>query len=157
YLNGEEFKDGYVDEDGSLIIESVHELHRGQFKCVATNNVGKDEKLITLTVHTVPIIEGSDQLKVVTTNVNQSVLLPCPARAFPPPSRTWNYEGNRIYDGYSHGSKIKQTHDGSLEIATPQMNHAGRYICHVSNLAGEDHMTYLLRIQESPKIISDIP
>ncbi|KAM3729106.1 Hemicentin-1 [Dirofilaria immitis] len=155
YLNGKKFEDGYINEDGSLTIESVDELHRGQFKCVATNNFGRDEKTITLTVHTTPIIEGSDQ--VITTNVNQSVLLPCPARALPPPSRVWNYEGNRIYDGYNHGSEMKQTHDGSLEITTPQMNHAGRYTCHVSNLAGEDHITYLLKIQEPPKIISDIP
>ncbi|VBB32471.1 unnamed protein product, partial [Acanthocheilonema viteae] len=157
YLNGKEFKDGHIAKDGSLTIEKVDEQHRGQFKCVASNNIGKDEKVITLTVHTAPTIEGSDQLKVVITNVNQSVLLPCPARAFPLPSRTWSYEGDRIYSGYSHGSEMIYTHDGSLEIVTPQMNHAGRYTCHVSNLAGDDHITYLLKIHEPPKIISNIP
>uniref|UniRef100_A0A0R3RPN4 Hemicentin-1-like n=1 Tax=Elaeophora elaphi TaxID=1147741 RepID=A0A0R3RPN4_9BILA len=151
------FKDGHIAEDGSLTIERVKEQHRGQFKCVASNSVGKDEKLITLTVHTAPTIEGSDKLKVLITNVNRSVLLPCPARAFPLPSRTWSYEGGRIYDGFSHGSEMRYTHDGSLEILTPQMNHAGRYTCHVSNLAGDDHITYLLKIHEPPKIISDIP
>ncbi|VDK85118.1 unnamed protein product [Litomosoides sigmodontis] len=45
--------------------------------------------------------------------------------------------------------------DGSLEIVTPQMNHAGQYTCHVSNLAGDDRITYLLKIHEPPKIISD--
>uniref|UniRef100_A0A183D0C0 Ig-like domain-containing protein n=1 Tax=Gongylonema pulchrum TaxID=637853 RepID=A0A183D0C0_9BILA len=140
-----EFKGGYVDEDGSLTIESADDLHRGQFKCVASNDVGKDEKVVTLTVHTAPTIEGSGQLKVITTNVNTSVLLACPARAFPPPSRTWSYEGDRIYEGYVQGSELRQTPDGSLEITTPQMNHAGRYTCHVSNLAGDDHITYLLK------------
>lgn len=51
---------------------------------------------------------------------------------------------------------MRYTHDGSLEIVTPQMNHAGRYTCHVSNLAGDDHITYLLKVHEPPKIISDI-
>lgn len=62
YLNGEEFTGGYVDEDGSLTIENAGELHRGQFKCVASNDVGKDEKVVTLTVHTAPTIEGSGQV-----------------------------------------------------------------------------------------------
>uniref|UniRef100_A0A1I8F0W4 Ig-like domain-containing protein n=2 Tax=Wuchereria bancrofti TaxID=6293 RepID=A0A1I8F0W4_WUCBA len=142
---------------GNSITLPCEEIHRGQFKCIATNNIGMDEKTITLTVHTAPTIEGSDQLKIIITNVNQSVLLPCPARAFPLPSRTWSYEGDRIYEDYSRGSEMSYTHDGSLEIATPQMNHAGRYTCHVSNLAGDDHITYLLKVQEPPKIISDIP
>lgn len=37
------------------------------------------------------------------------------------------------------------------------MNHAGRYTCHVSNLAGDDRITYLVKVQEPPKIISDVP
>lgn len=53
--------------------------------------------------------------------------------------------------------EMRHTRDGSLEITTPQMNHAGRYTCHVSNLAGDDHITYLLKVQEPPRIISDIP
>lgn len=61
-MNGEEFKDGHIAKDGSLTIENVEELHRGQFKCVASNNIGKDEKTITLTIHTAPTIEGSDQV-----------------------------------------------------------------------------------------------
>ncbi|VDK83743.1 unnamed protein product, partial [Litomosoides sigmodontis] len=61
YLDGKQFNDGHIAEDGSLTIESVEEKHRGQFKCVASNNIGKDEKTITLTVHTAPTIEGSHQ------------------------------------------------------------------------------------------------
>lgn len=37
------------------------------------------------------------------------------------------------------------------------MHHTGRYTCHVSNLAGDDHIAYLLKIREPPIIISDIP
>lgn len=62
YLNGEEYKDGHIDEDGSLTIENTDEKHRGKFKCVASNDVGKDERIVTLTVHTAPTIEGSGQV-----------------------------------------------------------------------------------------------
>ncbi len=37
------------------------------------------------------------------------------------------------------------------------MQHAGRYVCHVSNLAGDDSISYLLKVREPPRIISDTP
>lgn len=49
-----------IDEDGSLVLEAVEEAHRGVFKCVAENALGRDERLIVLTVHTAPIIEGAE-------------------------------------------------------------------------------------------------
>uniref|UniRef100_A0A0M3KE33 Ig-like domain-containing protein n=1 Tax=Anisakis simplex TaxID=6269 RepID=A0A0M3KE33_ANISI len=113
-LNEKLFKDGIINEDGSLTILNASESHRGHFKCVAENEVGSDERIIILTVHTAPTIEGS-------------------------------------------GQEIRFPSDGSIQIVTPQMNHAGKYTCHVSNLAGDDHITYLLKIQEPPLIISDIP
>lgn len=44
------------------------------------------------------------QLKIIVANVNETVILPCPARATPPPTRTWSYEGDRIFSGYNYGS-----------------------------------------------------
>ncbi|VDM47645.1 unnamed protein product [Toxocara canis] len=157
YLNEEIFTEGIVNQDGSLTIPSADELHRGHFKCVAENEVGIDERIVILTVHTAPTIEGSGQVKTIVVNVNETAVLPCPARAQPPPTRAWSYEGDRLYPGYTHGSEIRFTSDGSIEVVTPQMNHAGKYTCHVSNLAGDDHITYLLKVQEPPIIISEIP
>lgn len=37
------------------------------------------------------------------------------------------------------------------------MNHAGHYECHVSNLAGDDSISYILKVQNPPKIVSEIP
>lgn len=62
YLNDEIFTDGILNKDGSLTIPSADELHRGHFKCVAENEVGIDERIVVLTVHTAPTIEGSGQV-----------------------------------------------------------------------------------------------
>lgn len=63
YLNGQDFTDGIVDENGALILENVGNMHRGFFTCEAVNNLGKDEKTVTMTIHTAPIIEGSGTVK----------------------------------------------------------------------------------------------
>lgn len=63
YLNNQEFNDGIVSEDSALIIEKIDASHRGEFKCVAENELGTAEHVITLTVHTAPIIEGSGTVK----------------------------------------------------------------------------------------------
>uniref|UniRef100_A0A915CT19 Ig-like domain-containing protein n=1 Tax=Ditylenchus dipsaci TaxID=166011 RepID=A0A915CT19_9BILA len=59
YLNGQEFEDAVLDEDNALILDEVSDKHRGEFKCVATNALGSQERTVTVTVHTAPVIEGS--------------------------------------------------------------------------------------------------
>uniref|UniRef100_A0A1I7X4J4 Ig-like domain-containing protein n=1 Tax=Heterorhabditis bacteriophora TaxID=37862 RepID=A0A1I7X4J4_HETBA len=113
YLNGEPFKGGYVDEKGSLTIEDAEELHRGQLKCVASNEAGMDERLVTLTVHTTPIIDGSGQYQ-----INEK---------------------------------------GELVLPSVQLDNTGHYTCLVSNLAGDDSITYSMEVHEKPLIISDTP
>lgn len=59
YLNGLDFLDGIVDENGALILDNVGDMHNGIFTCEAINSLGRDEKIVTVTVHIAPIIEGS--------------------------------------------------------------------------------------------------
>lgn len=51
-----------------------------------------------------PTITGSDESRTVYVNVNDTATLPCPARADPPPARTWLYEERKVFRGYSYGS-----------------------------------------------------
>ena len=62
FLNDKEIvegDEGWMDADGGLVLDSVDERHRGVFKCVAENVLGKDERLISISVHTAPVIEGA--------------------------------------------------------------------------------------------------
>ncbi|TKR80926.1 hypothetical protein L596_014897 [Steinernema carpocapsae] len=157
FLNDEPFFGGLITEDGSLMIDDIDETRRGKFKCVAKNKIGKDERVVTLTVHTAPHIEGSEQPKTVVLRVNDTAALPCPANAYPPPRRTWSYGGQRIYRSVHFGSPIEYAFDGSFVLKNIQVKHSGTYVCHVSNLAGNDSITYNLIVQEPPKIKSDVP
>ncbi|KAJ1352355.1 hypothetical protein KIN20_008678 [Parelaphostrongylus tenuis] len=152
YLNGEPFKDGYVDENGALNIDNVEEIHRGQLKCVASNDAGEDERVVTLTVHTAPIIDGSGQTISKIVLVNETVSLPCPAHAVPPPIRIWSYEGQNL-DEIS--MPYEPQVNGELLLPSVQLDNTGHYTCLVSNLAGDDSITYSLEVHEKPKIISE--
>ncbi|CAD6189244.1 unnamed protein product [Caenorhabditis auriculariae] len=154
YLNDVEFTNGTVDEDGTLLIEDVHENLKGSLKCVATNEAGSDERVVSLTVHTAPIIDGSGTTVSRVALANDTVVLACPARAEPPPVRIWSYEGSRI-DTVPIPHKV--TKDGELVLSNIDIEHAGYFTCLVSNLAGDDSITYELEVQEKPRIISETP
>jgi len=95
-----------------------------------------------------PRIAGSGaDTKTIYVNVNETAIMPCPARAEPPPSRSWHYEDRKVYRGYSYGSELQFSGEGALQITKSQMQHAGRYQCFVSNLAGNDSITYQLIVQ----------
>ena len=64
-MNGNEFvasaeHSEAVSDEGTLKLEHVNERHRGEFKCVATNSLGSDERRFTVNVHTAPIIADGD-------------------------------------------------------------------------------------------------
>uniref|UniRef100_A0A7E4ZRG5 Immunoglobulin I-set domain protein n=1 Tax=Panagrellus redivivus TaxID=6233 RepID=A0A7E4ZRG5_PANRE len=148
---------GEIDSSGSLIIDNITEEHKGEYRCIARNSVGTDESAANVTVHTAPIIDGSDVPKTLVVKVNDTAILPCPARATPPPLRTWMYEGERIELPPEAAHIVEVRDDGALVLKAAQLEHEGIYECHVSNLAGEDSVIYQLRVQDPPKIISDVP
>ncbi|KHJ98443.1 immunoglobulin I-set domain protein [Oesophagostomum dentatum] len=116
---------------------------RGQLKCVASNEAGEDERVVTLTVHTAPIIDGSGQTVNKIALVNETVNLPCPARAVPPPIRMWSYEGQNM-DTMPISHEV--TEEGELILPSVQLDNTGHYTCLVSNLAGDDSITYSLEV-----------
>ncbi|GMT31155.1 hypothetical protein PFISCL1PPCAC_22452 [Pristionchus fissidentatus] len=156
YLNDEVFEGGEIDETGALHLDDVGEAHRGKYKCVAENDAGKDERVVDVRIHIAPDIPGPEEI-LITANLNESLVLECPARAHPPPERIWTYEGMKIDENNFFGQKVEITEDGTLKIPKALMNIAGHFMCHVSNLAGEDYISYDLRVNEPPKIISDTP
>ncbi|CAB3399927.1 unnamed protein product [Caenorhabditis bovis] len=151
-LNGKPFTEGIINEDGSLTIPHLREIHRGTFSCIAENAAGVDVRNVSLTVHTAPQIELDNQEKVVL--LNGTIVLECPAQALPPPERVWTYEGEKI-DSQLIPHTIRD--DGALVLHNMKLENTGMFTCHVSNLAGEDSLHYTVKVHEKPKIISEIP
>ncbi|KAF1746889.1 hypothetical protein GCK72_023347 [Caenorhabditis remanei] len=151
-LDDKPFTDGYVNEDGSLTIERVLEEHRGTFSCHAENAAGNDTRTVTLTIHTTPTISAENSEK--TALQNETVVLECPAQALPPPVRLWTYEGEKI-DALLIPHTVRE--DGALVLHNVKLENTGVFSCQVSNLAGEDSLSYTLSVHEKPKIISEVP
>ena len=63
FLNDKRIIDAVVDEEGSLILDAIDREHQGIFKCVAENELGRAERLVNVTVHTAPVIEGAGLVK----------------------------------------------------------------------------------------------
>uniref|UniRef100_A0A1I7TZZ9 Hemicentin-1 n=1 Tax=Caenorhabditis tropicalis TaxID=1561998 RepID=A0A1I7TZZ9_9PELO len=151
-LDDEPFEGGYVNEDGSLTIYNIKEAHKGTFTCHAQNAAGNDTRAVTLTVHTTPTINAENQEK--TALQNESVVLECPAQALPPPVRIWTHEGEKI-DSQLIPHTIRE--DGALVLHNIKLEYTGEFACQVSNLAGEDSLSYKLVVHDKPKIISEVP
>ncbi|CAJ0933626.1 unnamed protein product, partial [Mesorhabditis belari] len=157
FLNDELVTDGWVDEDGSLHIETAN-VFKGNLKCVAVNEAGRDEMTVSVTVHTIPKIFGSEQQQVVEASVNTTLLMPCPAEGHPVPKRVWSYDNLPILDGDEfYGTTAHILEDGSLSLDNVDFDHLGRFECKVSNVAGEDTLVYNLKVNQPPKIVSDTP
>uniref|UniRef100_A0AC34PXJ3 Ig-like domain-containing protein n=1 Tax=Panagrolaimus sp. JU765 TaxID=591449 RepID=A0AC34PXJ3_9BILA len=122
YLNGRPAP-GTVDHSGSLVIDNINERHTGEYTCVATNFVGKDEITMTVTVHTPPVIDGSDLPKSLVVNVNETIEFPCPARAYPPPQRVWTYEDSRVEFDPQFAGLLESAENGSLFLKAVQPEH----------------------------------
>ncbi|EGT58022.1 hypothetical protein CAEBREN_29713 [Caenorhabditis brenneri] len=151
-LDGKPFTEGYVNEDGSLTIYDIKEEHKGIFTCHAQNAAGNDTRAVSLTVHTTPTIQAENQEKVALQN--ESVVLECPAQALPPPVRTWTYEGEPI-DPKIIPHTLRP--DGALVLHNVKLQNTGVFSCLVSNLAGEDSLSYTVNVYDKPKIISEVP
>ncbi|NP_001360633.1 Ig-like domain-containing protein [Caenorhabditis elegans] len=151
-LDDKPFTEGVVNEDGSLTIPNVNEAHRGTFTCHAQNAAGNDTRTVTLTVHTTPTINAENQEKIALQN--DDIVLECPAKALPPPVRLWTYEGEKI-DSQLIPHTIRE--DGALVLQNVKLENTGVFVCQVSNLAGEDSLSYTLTVHEKPKIISEVP
>uniref|UniRef100_A0A915J6G6 Ig-like domain-containing protein n=1 Tax=Romanomermis culicivorax TaxID=13658 RepID=A0A915J6G6_ROMCU len=137
--------------DGSLFLHRATEKQSGLYICRAENVVGKDERMVRLSVHTRPVVAGSGEKRLLTTRINETVTLSCPAiSADPKPSWKWMYE-NRLVN-YSLLQNIRFLGDDALQISRVSAEHSGTYSCTVSNIVGNDTVLFHLKVEEPPKI-----
>ncbi|XP_034234598.1 hemicentin-1-like isoform X2 [Thrips palmi] len=134
-----------ITSDG-LVITSVVVNDGGEYLCSAINDVGTDNKTITVTVQEPPFIESADSVIVVTKG--DSAQLMCKARGIPPPRIAWTFKGQPLLT-----NKLQVESDESiLVLSNIQESDSGSYICTAYNLAGSDARAVRMVVQVPPAI-----
>ncbi|XP_055962583.1 hemicentin-1 [Sorex fumeus] len=152
-------KDGQVidERDGvkvllngrKLVIAQAQVRDTGIYHCVATNAAGKHEKEFEVSVHVPPSIKpsGPSERAVVT---RQPVSLQCVAHGIPSPALTWLKDSQPV-DTARGGLRI-QSSGRVLQIASAQLEDAGRYTCVATNAAGEAQRHVQLHVHVPPHL-----
>uniref|UniRef100_G3U790 Ig-like domain-containing protein n=3 Tax=Elephantidae TaxID=9780 RepID=G3U790_LOXAF len=119
----------FVDAQGTLIIQGVAPEDAGNYSCQATNEVGTDEKTVTLYYAEPPSVSAVSA--VVLAAVGKEALLVCKASGAPPPRVVWYRGGLEMIlapEGFS---------SGTLRIQAAQERDAGVYTCRAINEMGD--------------------
>ncbi|KAM4877133.1 hemicentin-2 [Thomomys bottae] len=115
---------------GALEIEHALPIHTGPYTCTAHNSAGVARKHMALTVQASPVVKPLPS--VVEAAVAREALLPCEALGVPPPTVTWQKEGQSIGSGM--GAQVLP--NGHLRIVHASPEDAGNYLCIAQNSAG---------------------
>lgn len=123
----------FVTVSGDVVsyvnISSVTRLEGGDYRCVATNNVGEAEHISRMNVYGEPYIR---KMRNVTATANEKLLIKCYVTGYPIKSVSW-YRDNRILP-LNH---LQQVVNGTLTIIKVQIYDAGKYTCVAVNSAGK--------------------
>ncbi|XP_077986992.1 hemicentin-1-like [Glandiceps talaboti] len=132
-------------EDSSLVVSDVRLIDAGKYTCFASNVAGNGTFVTTVTVHVPPSIRPSPNNY--TATQYSPVKLSCPAEGIPPPSTTWQKDGELISpnDPYFYLDE-----EGSLHIPRVHSRDSGMYVCMVSNPAGVTLKDIKLHVQVPP-------
>ncbi|XP_010176901.1 PREDICTED: hemicentin-2, partial [Mesitornis unicolor] len=142
----------------------------GHYTCVATNDVGEDDRDFIVHVQVPPLFQqqtsSNEALEIFyqeededgeVTEYRQAVLdqptsLYCDTNAIPPPRLTWYKDGEPL----SPGPGVLMLLGGRmLRLRAVREEDAGRYTCEAANAAGQDRLHYELEVLAAPAIHGD--
>ncbi|XP_053325662.1 hemicentin-1 [Spea bombifrons] len=132
---------------GSLVIISPNVEDGGVYTCSASNDAGKDEIEVHLSVQVPPSI--ADEVTNIFVTKLFPALIPCTASGVPYPSIHWLKDGVHLP---TEEATYRILSSGSLEIPSTEQAHAGRYTCKAINEVGSAQIHIDLHVQEAPVI-----
>uniref|UniRef100_A0A8C9N6Y6 Hemicentin-1 n=1 Tax=Serinus canaria TaxID=9135 RepID=A0A8C9N6Y6_SERCA len=127
--------------NGSLAIYGTVNEDAGDYKCVATNDVGVVERSLTLTLQSPPVITVEPVGTVL--EAGATAVLDCQARGEPPPAISWSRQGQPVLGD----DRVTLLPNGSLRIAALQREDTSQYECVARNLLGSVLVTVPLTVQ----------
>ncbi|KAL9970481.1 hypothetical protein ACROYT_G022861 [Oculina patagonica] len=134
-----------LTSDGLMQILDVQLEDAGNYKCLARNILGKDEKSARLVVKSRPRITISFGPSYVEKGKN--ITLPtCHVASFPPAVITWS----KVFGELAQSRALLK--DGQLSLVNAQKKDSGLYKCKASNYLGHDLAVSQLNVVELPKI-----
>ncbi|CAM9592142.1 unnamed protein product [Lampetra fluviatilis] len=128
--------------NGSLAIYGTVNEDAGDYKCVATNDAGVVQRMVTLTLQRAPTfsVEPTDTV----VDAGSVAALRCSADGEPPPAVEWTRRGGRPLrlDG-----RVTVAPDGSLRLAPARKDDTDEYECVARNLMGSALVRATLTVQ----------
>ena len=115
------------------------------YKCVATNLIGSDEKHFQVTVAAPPIVDmpATTSLTVLKSDLFE---LTCAAAGVPAPIITWERNGRPIVD-----DRVLFDDEGSkVVVAQADLEDSGSWTCVATNSAGSDRVAYQVDVIQPP-------
>ncbi|NXD29508.1 HMCN1 protein, partial [Spelaeornis formosus] len=116
----------------------------GDYKCVATNDVGMVERSLTLILQSPPVFTVEPLGTVL--EASATAVLDCQAMGEPPPTIGWSRKGRPVLDD----DRVTLLPNGSLRIAALQREDTSEYECVARNLLGSVLVTAPLVVQGGP-------
>ncbi|XP_066942937.1 hemicentin-1-like isoform X1 [Macrobrachium rosenbergii] len=137
---------------GYLMMRDVTRDLTGRYTCIATNRAGEASKTFVINVNYPPSPEVNnpegEKLSVVE---GGRLILPCPAKANPTPTREWTKDGHLLVAK----DNVKIQEDGErVEIYRAGLPDNGNYTCTISNILGYTDINYSVQVLIPPKVSS---
>lgn len=117
------------DVNGTLIFSNVRMEHRGNYTCIASNDVGVIQTSVDVRILPVFTLSPPDSLEIVEMQI---VFLDCQAEGYPSPTIKWFRDGAEIQ---SEG-RYKIFSNGTLQLQEARQDDAGIYECVAGSSAG---------------------
>ncbi|CAL8347300.1 unnamed protein product [Arctogadus glacialis] len=140
-----------VLSNGTLAIQNANIKDRGQYLCLAENDLGSDKLLITLSVVAYPSRILEPKIRELKSHAGSTVEMKCKAEGRPTPLISWILANRTQVRGYISGKgRASVTPEGTLIIEQVSVYDRGHYKCIASNPAGAATATVRLQVVSAP-------
>ncbi|KAI6230583.1 Hemicentin-2 [Aphelenchoides fujianensis] len=138
----------YVVENQILKIIDTHSTESGIYVCVSSNEAGTDQQAFTLEVLVSPeVVKKSSNETIVA--VGGEFSLECGTAGYPHPQIQWTYDEESLEDALADAN-FTVAEDGTLTVSGFQQRGDLPFRCSVSNAAGEDSVSYVVKAISAP-------
>lgn len=135
---------------GTLTIQEVSVLDRGNYKCIASNPAGTDTATVRLQVVAAPPAILEEKRQLVRADIGQNLFLACSTYGDPRPTTHWVLHDGTIVQPliYSH-TKVSVFGNGTLYLRDVQITESGKYDCIATSSTGSERRVVTLTVKRT--------